>query len=328
MYELRVLSGFQAGARMSLPDGRYVLGSDMECDAVLSGVGIPGAAVELAINADYIGIALRASDSAPIGEEPSGETPLLAGQAFQLGEVWLVVDEKDSPWPAYNSWLPPSDGGRIKESRRKGAKSSPKGKIVALFRSSAFFGYGIVAVIAVTVVCGGALAYTLKPDIGALGREPSVRTPRTESKSPIAVEGYAQDVRVEPEGRPLENAVNELKRELSIGRLDGLITVEASKGALLISGELSQDQIRRFEGIIVPFTGRHGRSLSINAKIAEITPRLPFQITQVVAGSMPFIVTEGGLKIYEGGSYKGYRLVSVKSNKLVFGGPRDVALEW
>ncbi len=106
LYELRILSGLQAGARLRLTDGVYRLGHSEDCDVVIAGHGINEEAMELAINGDSIvatplqhGCGISLTDNLI---EPFSLAP---GQVFHLNELWLVVDKESAPWLEQRVWL-------------------------------------------------------------------------------------------------------------------------------------------------------------------------------------------------------------------------------
>lgn len=53
---------------------------------------------------------------------------------------------------------------------------------------------------------------------------------------------------------------------------------------------------------------------------------LPFRIQGVVGGAAPYVVLDDGSKLQPGGRRKGWRLVAVESDRLVFDGPRRLVV--
>ena len=98
--ELRVLHGPQAGSRLTLVIGDYVLGTDDECEVMLAGSRLQGLHARLKFDGDRAaimpldGVVLDAH-----GNEISEECTLALGMPVELGGVWIVVDEADAPWP-------------------------------------------------------------------------------------------------------------------------------------------------------------------------------------------------------------------------------------
>lgn len=106
LYELRILSGLQAGARLRLTDGVYRLGHGDDCDVVMAGHGINAEALELAIDGNNIIVTpLQLGCGISLTDNLTEPFSLLPGQVFHLAELWLVVDKEDAPWLEQRSWL-------------------------------------------------------------------------------------------------------------------------------------------------------------------------------------------------------------------------------
>ncbi|MDO9219120.1 MAG: type III secretion system inner membrane ring subunit SctD, partial [Lacisediminimonas sp.] len=99
--ELRVLHGPQAGSRLQLGVGEYLLGSGDDCTIILSGPRIEEEHAIIVFDGDEI--AIRPIDGSVCdaqGNDIEAETVLALGLPVELGGVWLAVDRVDAPWPA------------------------------------------------------------------------------------------------------------------------------------------------------------------------------------------------------------------------------------
>jgi len=104
--ELRVLMGLQAGARMGVGDGRYVLGSGDEVDIVLAGPRIQDEHAALTIASGRATITplsgvVRTADGVAI----THETDLVAGQVVDCDGAWIAVAAASSTWPELSEVL-------------------------------------------------------------------------------------------------------------------------------------------------------------------------------------------------------------------------------
>ncbi|MDK2123478.1 type III secretion system inner membrane ring subunit SctD [Parachitinimonas caeni] len=99
--ELRVIHGIQAGARLPLAEGSYLLGSGERADVVLRGPAISEEHATLTISANQITLT---PGNGPItlanGSHIQSAYDLAIGATFCLGGIWLCVDEPASAWPA------------------------------------------------------------------------------------------------------------------------------------------------------------------------------------------------------------------------------------
>lgn len=126
----------------------------------------------------------------------------------------------------------------------------------------------------------------------------------------------------------VEEAMEELKRQLAEDRLDAEITIAREGNAIRMSGNLDTARTRKLEALLVPFVKKYGDMVAINAQVQSVANHLPFRVNQIISGPMAHIVTDDGERIFVGGSYKGYRLTMVRSNKIAFAGARPVEIEW
>lgn len=98
--ELRVLAGEQAGARVVLAPGEYLLGSGQDCSLVLRGTGIAERHALLRFDGEEAGIEpLDGAICNVQGDEVTGMHAIALGVPFEIGGVWIAVDREDAPWP-------------------------------------------------------------------------------------------------------------------------------------------------------------------------------------------------------------------------------------
>lgn len=105
--ELRVLHGPQAGSRLTLSIGDYVLGTDDECEVMLAGPRLQGTHARLQFDGDRASVTpLDGSVLDAQGNEIHENFPLALGMPIELGGVWITVDEIDAPWPSTEALIP------------------------------------------------------------------------------------------------------------------------------------------------------------------------------------------------------------------------------
>jgi type III secretion system YscD/HrpQ family protein len=105
--ELRVLHGPQAGSRLTLSIGDYVLGTDDECEVMLAGPRLQGAHARLEFDGDRASISpLEGSVVDAQGKEITENFPLALGMPVEMGGIWIAVDEVDAPWPSTETLIP------------------------------------------------------------------------------------------------------------------------------------------------------------------------------------------------------------------------------
>lgn len=96
--EIRILSGLQAGASLTLPPGEYLLGTSEACDIVLNDRQMQSRHALLVITEEAVAIHAQEGGVLNLAGEPH-EGEISAGELFRAGNTWFVLDAHDSPWP-------------------------------------------------------------------------------------------------------------------------------------------------------------------------------------------------------------------------------------
>lgn len=105
--ELRVLYGPQAGSRLMLAEGEYLLGSSDMCTIILAGPKIEQEHAILTLEGGQISIQPLDGDvNDALGNELSDTLVLEPGQAVELGGIWIAVDDPDADWPDLHTIAP------------------------------------------------------------------------------------------------------------------------------------------------------------------------------------------------------------------------------
>lgn len=100
LVELRVLYGPQAGSRLSLSPGVYLLGTGDDCEVMLSGPRVRENHASLDFNGETLQISASDGEVCDIHGSPLEQAHVLTlGMPVELGGVWLTIDATDSPWP-------------------------------------------------------------------------------------------------------------------------------------------------------------------------------------------------------------------------------------
>jgi type III secretion system YscD/HrpQ family protein len=105
--ELRVLHGPQAGSRLTLAVGDYMLGTDDDCEIILAGPRLMGMHAKLKIDADAA--ILSPVDGSVLdghGKHIAADTALALGMPVEIGGIWVSIDEVDAPWPSTENLIP------------------------------------------------------------------------------------------------------------------------------------------------------------------------------------------------------------------------------
>lgn len=98
--ELRVLYGPQAGSRLPLSSGNYLLGTGDECAVMLAGPRMRETHASLEFDGETPSITpVEGQVFDAQGNEIQGTLPMRLGMPVELGGVWISLDLIDSEWP-------------------------------------------------------------------------------------------------------------------------------------------------------------------------------------------------------------------------------------
>lgn len=98
--ELRVLYGPQSGSRLVLAPGDFLLGAGDDCAIMLAGPRIRECHAKLAFDGEQPTITPVDGDVFDSqGNEVTDTMPLTPGMPFELGGIWIAVDDPEAPWP-------------------------------------------------------------------------------------------------------------------------------------------------------------------------------------------------------------------------------------
>lgn len=327
--ELRVLAGLQAGARLNLPDGRRMLGSGEACDIVLAGPGVEAQAMVIVVD----GVQLHLQPCQPgcgltAGDSFSEPFMLEAGVPFHLGDIWLVVDHPESPWPENRSWLvsmPPrlaalpmdaaiTDAAMEDASRPAKLPDEPRPLLWWLK-------WGVWCI---AVFCLGGLGILAWFKFG-MEYLPNMRAMTVAHLTRFAESSVAGPAMKPAAVQPVE-PVPTAKDELQVQK-------RPTVGLVLLSPAPAVPSIAQSPMLGLPLAGSHlvpSRSPAERAdrgvaSAAELS-RLPFAVRQVVCGDVASITTDKGIKLFEGAIHKGYELTRVSPERLRLRGHHDVEL--
>lgn len=98
--ELRVFYGPQAGSRLALAAGHYLIGSSDECTIILNGPRIESEHALIDFDDSLPSITpMNGGVTDAQGNPIEERLPMSLGMPLEIGGVWIAIDYVDSPWP-------------------------------------------------------------------------------------------------------------------------------------------------------------------------------------------------------------------------------------
>ena len=111
-----------------------------------------------------------------------------------------------------------------------------------------------------------------------------------------------------------------LQDQLEASGLLKKIQIIDKQPEFILRGALTDDDMRRWENLIVNFTDRYGKLLPVKAVFKLATRKPPVNVQAIVGGTTPFVITENGDRITRGGDVNGNTLMIVKDTEIIFEG--------
>ena len=111
-----------------------------------------------------------------------------------------------------------------------------------------------------------------------------------------------------------------LQDQLAASGLLKKIQIIDKQPEFILRGSLTDEDMRRWENLIINFTERYGKLLPVRATFKLISRKPPVTVQAIVGGTTPFVVTENGDRVTRGGDVNGNTLVIVKDNEIIFEG--------
>lgn len=111
-----------------------------------------------------------------------------------------------------------------------------------------------------------------------------------------------------------------LQDQLAASGLLKKIQIIDKQPEFILRGTLTDDDMRRWENLIINFTERYGKLLPVRAVFKLATRKPPVNVQAIVGGTTPFVITENGDRITRGGDVNGNTLMTVKDTEIIFEG--------
>lgn len=120
--------------------------------------------------------------------------------------------------------------------------------------------------------------------------------------------------------------LQQLKERVAAAGLASRLAVISDAPEVKLSGRLFPDEVAKWESLFVEFTRDYGDVLPIRATITRVIPKPPVGVQTIVGGSVPYIVTDSGQFVNQGGDVQGHTLTAIRDGEVVFEGSKRVRL--
>jgi type III secretion system YscD/HrpQ family protein len=123
-----------------------------------------------------------------------------------------------------------------------------------------------------------------------------------------------------------EQLARVLRDRIAAASLRDRLAISSEAPEMRLAGRLTMEEIRRWEEIMVTFNREYGNVLPIRATVTRLVPKPPVGVQAIVGGTVPYIVTQAGEHVNQGGDVNGHTLISVKDGEVIFEGRQRVRI--
>jgi type III secretion system YscD/HrpQ family protein len=111
-----------------------------------------------------------------------------------------------------------------------------------------------------------------------------------------------------------------LSDRLNVADLSKKFQILSKQPEFTVRGNLTEEELRRWEKLLVQFDEEFGQLLPIRAMITVQQKRPPINIQTVVSGAMPFVITDTGQRLGVGGEANGHTITAIRDDEVIFDG--------
>jgi type III secretion protein D len=319
MLELRILSGLNRGAAMTIDDAQPMhIGSADNSDVLILDHNIDGHHLTLEYQDGELVLTpigeVRAEDGSYINE------PIIIERlhTFFLKGTWIGIADSQDEWEIFGELpenLPDADLQLLDANEEyvvEPIKMSWKSKLFAVG--------GLL------MLASWATASVFLPKENVLNDKKITAILNAPNKTELSSSTEIKKITLTKKYRSREDLAEILSLKLSELELRNLVDIKYTTEGWELEANLDDEDRLRLERAVENFNLNYRPKFPINVRIVNLKNFLPFKVTQIMSGKMAGVTTEEGQRFFVGDTIEGYRLVSVQGNKAVFDGKRKIEI--
>jgi len=288
MLELRVLSGLNRGAAMTIGDTSLKIGSNEDSDVLILDHGIADNHLTLDYQDNELVLTpydeVRAEDGSYITE------PIIVERlhCFYLKGIWIGIAQEEDDWDIFDSLpstLPDAELRLLQENENyhvEPIKMSWKSKVFA------------VSGLLMLASWATASVFLPRDNIKNIDNKSSIFKEENSQE-----QGEIKKVLIKKYyGR--EELAEILDTKLMELQLRSLVDIKRDIEGWSIEGSLDEEDRLRLERAVESFNAQYKPRFPINIRMQNLINFLPFKVTQITSGKMAGVTTEDGQRFFIG----------------------------
>jgi type III secretion protein D len=336
MLELRVLSGIHRGAVLQLNEAHqkdYSIGSYDYADMLLLDAGIQSNHLHIHYEQDTWFLTAKATTLSVDAQflTIDEKIPLQAYQHFYLAGIWLGSAYEHDAWDVLEP-LPSLDtqnlnnlqqnqsyvdynDADVSESESESADQNLHTQAIVMQDHKFSLKSKIFGVLGLLMLTGFATANVFFTDTKTKPVETS-----QENTQPT-------QIKFEKQYYSREEMATILEQKILESEFSKHVNVNYNVDGWIINSSLTDEDKPRLEKIIETFNQTYKPRFPIDVRYVKLENLLGIKITQVISGKLAGVVLEDDTRLYIGDEIKGYKLISVSGNKVVFQGEQTIEIK-
>jgi type III secretion system YscD/HrpQ family protein len=117
-----------------------------------------------------------------------------------------------------------------------------------------------------------------------------------------------------------EQLLQILKEKIEAAGLAGSLRFVKESPAVMLNGNLTNDEVMRWQSLFVDFTRAYGTILPIDANVGVQVHTVALSVQSIVGGPSPYIVLASGERVGLGGAINGRTVVAIREGNVLFDG--------
>lgn len=301
--QVRAKSGLHAGATWVADRSQVIIGADPNADVFICDSDVPYVLMSLRrFGRRYQIENIHQEAKTNSAHSQPGETSLFAGHELTLNfrhiQLDLFVQHGKRGW-----------GGSVSDTYQRLAYAILYG--LRNIGAKAIVGFLFIISLLLT-------SYVLF--FGSVG---TVQAEAAQHYAERAAASKGPDVPMVKIGEQLiRNLVAEITAFAEDASIQSLI-VTSQEDSVSMEGEVTRVQMAAFEDKLIRLTRDYGENVDITARLALTAEQKmvdDISVQQLILGGRTVAILRDGQTLYEGGEYKGFKVLAIDSNKLVLQG--------
>lgn len=313
MNEIRVINGLHRGVSLPLDGDEIIVGSSLETDIALMDPGVGEQHIHIRKNQGlppgcWEMEVLDKNTKNEKGKKITGKVTVRLNQKINIGGTWLFICEENEPWST----------DEIKTKVKVKAINNTE-----TLRNTSFW-------VKMYCLAAGVLIGIVTLTHAGGEEDPSDQFIKRLKEQQFIEENDLKISETAKTSTPRDKEaelLHKYKKMLKERDLQS-VNIEKQDDQWLLTGDLAPYDYEKLARMQVRFQKKYKPDFNIVNNVGKTEQSLPFAIHRVISGPMGHIEADDGHQLYVGNEYKGFKLVGITKDKIMFTGKNTIEITW